>query len=146
MDPPGLCLPPSAAGTFRFGHGAPERWLDEHGHRYRVDAGGSYRWEHSFPGVDGANHVASWKNPPAWIDAAAHTSHRWYWEHFADGRWTGSEAVLRRLAPELIAHTLRYGAGFIRRFFAGLPGEGTDDAGAPRNPGDVQVSSSKIRS
>lgn len=96
--------------------------------------------------MDGANHVASWKNPPAWIDTAAHTSHRWYREHFADGRWTGSEAVLRRLAPELIAHTLRYGAGFIRRFFAGLPGEGTDDAGAPRDPGDAQVSSSKIRS
>ncbi len=112
-----LFIPHHAAVTALRGHGELEEWLDNRWRRYMVQQGGIYSWQEVFSG-ENQEHTVSSQNPYDWIDAASHISMGWYRDYFESGY--GGPDAHAELASKIIPHTLRYSAGFIRRFFVGL--------------------------
>lgn len=112
-----LFIPHHAAVTVLHGHGELEEWLDSNWRRYVVHHGGYYSWEGIISGED-QQHTVSSQNPYDWVDAASHISMGWYRNYFESGH--GGTDGHAELVSKIIPNTLRYSAGFIRRFFIGL--------------------------
>jgi len=111
-------IPHHAAGTAFRGHGKLEDWLDDRWKHYTVQDGGYYTWDKRAKDSTGDIHTLSSKNPYDWIDAGSHLSIEWHREYFHNG--AAEVAAFPQLASRIIPQTLRYSAGFIKRFFVGL--------------------------
>jgi hypothetical protein len=110
-----IFIPQHSGITGSKGHGEFEKWLTDHWPPYQVTSGGYYEWEQDFYADNGKHHHVTSKKAYDWIDYGSHLSIAWYEQYFASGQY--DENTFRSVAPLVVAHALRFSAGFINFFF-----------------------------